>query len=174
MTLPTKLKKQIKSNFKRIWYKMAAPAPVVTGISPNEATPGTKITIRGENFGLISSDILGINILGKFWILIDLRSFKEKETVLAQICWSSWDLMEMSIHFMVWFPTTFLFPSKPKVLEKTWLSAYAGHSATENSLASSLWTYFWWWSYYIFFSCLIGIWCLLNFLTSSNGTTNIF
>jgi len=43
---------------------MAAPAPVVTGISPNEATPGTKITIRGENFGLISSDLLGINILG--------------------------------------------------------------------------------------------------------------
>ena len=47
---------------------MAAPAPVVTGISPNEATPGTKITIRGENFGLISSDLLGINILGKFCI----------------------------------------------------------------------------------------------------------
>ena len=43
-----------------------APAPVVTGISPNEATPGTKITIRGENFGLVASDLLGINILGKY------------------------------------------------------------------------------------------------------------
>ncbi len=57
------------------------PAPVVTGISPNEATPGTKITIRGkakncwqiliirfsfftgENFGTSPSDLLGINIL---------------------------------------------------------------------------------------------------------------
>jgi exocyst complex component 2 len=39
-------------------------SPVVTGISPNEATPGTKITIRGENFGTTASDMLGINILG--------------------------------------------------------------------------------------------------------------
>ena len=45
---------------------MPPPAPVVTGISPNEATPGTKITIRGENFGLVASDLLGINILGKY------------------------------------------------------------------------------------------------------------
>ena len=44
---------------------MGPPAPVVTGISPNEATPGTKITIRGENFGNLASDLLGINILGK-------------------------------------------------------------------------------------------------------------
>ena len=61
---------------------MTAPAPVVTGISPNEATPGTKITIRGENFGLISSDIIGINILGKL-VWFDLRSFEENENVLA-------------------------------------------------------------------------------------------
>ena len=44
---------------------MKPPAPVVTGISPNEATPGTKITIRGENFGTSASDLLGVNILGK-------------------------------------------------------------------------------------------------------------
>ena len=49
-----------------IFIKMPPPAPVVTGISPNEATPGTKITIRGENFGLVASDLLGINILGKY------------------------------------------------------------------------------------------------------------
>lgn len=64
---------------------MAAPAPVVTGISPNEATPGTKITIRGENFGLISSDLLGINILGKLLIIFDMCSYKVNEGVLAQI-----------------------------------------------------------------------------------------
>ena len=27
------------------------PPPVVSGISPREGPPGTKITIRGENFG---------------------------------------------------------------------------------------------------------------------------
>ena len=43
---------------------MKVPAPVVTGISPNEAHPGTKITIRGENFGGSASDLLGVNILG--------------------------------------------------------------------------------------------------------------
>ena len=43
---------------------MPAPAPVVTGISPNEAHPGTKLTIRGENFGVSASDLLGVNILG--------------------------------------------------------------------------------------------------------------
>ncbi|CAB4064857.1 EXOC2 [Lepeophtheirus salmonis] len=40
------------------------PAPIVTGISPKEATAGTKITIRGENLGVNDSDILGVLILG--------------------------------------------------------------------------------------------------------------
>ena len=43
---------------------MKAPAPVVTGIAPNEAHPGTKITIRGENFGASQSELFGVNILG--------------------------------------------------------------------------------------------------------------
>ena len=41
------------------------PPPVVTGISPKEATAGTKITIRGENLGSTPSDLLGVNILGE-------------------------------------------------------------------------------------------------------------
>ena len=49
---------------------MTPTAPVVTGISPNEATPGTKITIRGENFGTSASDLLGINILGNDILVI--------------------------------------------------------------------------------------------------------
>ncbi len=36
--------------------------PVVTGVSPKEGPPGTRVTIRGENFGNDPSDIIGINI----------------------------------------------------------------------------------------------------------------
>jgi len=35
------------------------PSPVVTGISPKEGTPGTKVTIRGENLGTSPNDVLG-------------------------------------------------------------------------------------------------------------------
>ena len=41
------------------------PPPVVTGISPKEATAGMKITIRGENLGTTPNDLIGVNILGK-------------------------------------------------------------------------------------------------------------
>ncbi len=43
------------------------PPPVVTGISPKEATAGTKITIRGENLGVTPNDMIGVNILGKVY-----------------------------------------------------------------------------------------------------------
>ena len=33
-------------------------ASVVTGISPKEGKPGTKLTIRGENFGSSPSDLV--------------------------------------------------------------------------------------------------------------------
>ena len=33
--------------------------PVVTGLSPIEGPPGTKIVIRGENFGKKSTDLIG-------------------------------------------------------------------------------------------------------------------
>lgn len=33
--------------------------PVVSGISPKEGSPGTKITIRGENLGEDKDDIIG-------------------------------------------------------------------------------------------------------------------
>ncbi|KAK6630582.1 hypothetical protein RUM43_014567 [Polyplax serrata] len=38
--------------------------PVVTGISPKEGPPGTKVTIRGENFGQRSNDLLSVIICG--------------------------------------------------------------------------------------------------------------
>lgn len=39
--------------------------PVVTGVSPKEGRPGTKITIRGENLGTGKSDIVGVYICNK-------------------------------------------------------------------------------------------------------------
>ncbi|XP_019878739.2 exocyst complex component 2 [Aethina tumida] len=38
--------------------------PVVNGISPNEGFPGTRVVIRGENFGKKSTDLVGLTICG--------------------------------------------------------------------------------------------------------------
>ncbi|KAM9308773.1 exocyst complex component 2 [Gastrophryne carolinensis] len=38
--------------------------PLVTGISPKEGTPWTKVTIRGENLGTGPSDLIGLTICG--------------------------------------------------------------------------------------------------------------
>ncbi|XP_028398981.1 exocyst complex component 2-like isoform X2 [Dendronephthya gigantea] len=43
---------------------MPRPPPVVTGISPKEGKPGTKVIIRGENFGARASDLIGLTICG--------------------------------------------------------------------------------------------------------------
>lgn len=40
------------------------PPPVVTGISPKEGPPGTRVTIRGEFLGNKQSDIIGVSICG--------------------------------------------------------------------------------------------------------------
>ena len=34
------------------------PPPQVTGISPKEGPPGTRVTIRGENLGVDSRDLM--------------------------------------------------------------------------------------------------------------------
>ena len=36
------------------------PPPVVTGVSPKEGPPGTRVTIRGENLGYGPDDITGV------------------------------------------------------------------------------------------------------------------
>ena len=36
-----------------------SPPPQVTGISPKEGPPGTRVTIRGENLGIDSRDLIG-------------------------------------------------------------------------------------------------------------------
>lgn len=43
-----------------------APAPIVTGLSPKEGPPGTRIIIRGEDFGTNPSDLIGISVKKKF------------------------------------------------------------------------------------------------------------
>ena len=48
-----------------------AAAPVVTGISPIEGVPGTKVTIRGENLGSRPEDLVG-----KVIYFFSLRSFR--------------------------------------------------------------------------------------------------
>lgn len=40
------------------------PPPVVTGISPAEGPPGTKVIIRGENLGINAKDVTGLSICG--------------------------------------------------------------------------------------------------------------
>lgn len=35
------------------------PKPVVTGLSPKEGPPGTKVTIRGEFLGARAEDLVG-------------------------------------------------------------------------------------------------------------------
>ena len=37
------------------------PPPQVTGISPKEGPPGTKVTIRGEDLGVDTRDLIGNN-----------------------------------------------------------------------------------------------------------------
>ena len=36
-------------------------SPVVSGVSPNEGQPGTRLTIRGENLGESLRDIMGVS-----------------------------------------------------------------------------------------------------------------
>ncbi|KAL8182566.1 UNVERIFIED_CONTAM: Exocyst complex component 2 [Gekko kuhli] len=43
--------------------------PLVTGISPNEGIAWTKVTIRGENLGTGSADLIGLTICGHNCIL---------------------------------------------------------------------------------------------------------
>jgi hypothetical protein len=57
----SKKNKQIQSvdfHFQNKLIKIM-PAPVVTGLSPKEGTPGTKVTIRGEYLGQRPSDLIG-------------------------------------------------------------------------------------------------------------------
>ena len=53
------------------------PRPLVTGVSPKEGYPGTKIVIRGENLGKDESDLIAVRICG---VDCTLRSKWEKDS----------------------------------------------------------------------------------------------
>jgi len=40
-----------------------AKSPVVTGISPKEGPPGTRVTIRGEHLGINPNDLTSNNTI---------------------------------------------------------------------------------------------------------------
>ncbi|RWS10702.1 Exocyst complex component 2-like protein [Dinothrombium tinctorium] len=56
--------------------------PKVTGLSPNEGPPGTKITIRGENLGKSPQDLIGLQICGVNCLMY--ADWKSSSKILAR------------------------------------------------------------------------------------------
>ena len=64
-------------------------APVVTGISPAEGPPGTRVTIRGENFGTHAKDVIGTSLFihapSYTWHLVTaVRKWCRKDSFFVQ------------------------------------------------------------------------------------------
>lgn len=59
------------------------PPPLVTGISPREGPPGTKITIRGEHLGVGEQDLAGVFVNGADCLLISEWKTDRKVIALA-------------------------------------------------------------------------------------------
>ncbi|XP_072935687.1 exocyst complex component 2 [Epargyreus clarus] len=58
------------------------PPPVVTGISPKEGPPGTRVTIRGEFLGTSVTDLIGLKICGCDCLLS--AEWKSKNKIVAR------------------------------------------------------------------------------------------
>ncbi|XP_026764058.2 exocyst complex component 2 [Galleria mellonella] len=58
------------------------PPPVVTGISPKEGPPGTRVTIRGEFLGTSAIDLIGLKICGCDCLLS--AEWKSKNKIVAR------------------------------------------------------------------------------------------
>ncbi|XP_048748841.2 exocyst complex component 2-like isoform X2 [Ostrea edulis] len=56
--------------------------PLVTGVSPKEGPPGTRITIRGENLGTDPKDLVGLNICGVNCVLT--AEWKSSSKIIAR------------------------------------------------------------------------------------------
>lgn len=69
------------------------PKPHVTGISPKEGYPGTKVIIRGENLGRDETDLVSVKICG---VDCTLRSRWEKDsriTTYTGFCMGKGDII---------------------------------------------------------------------------------
>ena len=69
------------------------PKPLVTGISPKEGFPGTKVIIRGENLGKDENDLIAVRICG---VDCTLRAKWEKEsriTTYTGLCIGKGDIV---------------------------------------------------------------------------------
>ncbi|CAG5128462.1 unnamed protein product, partial [Candidula unifasciata] len=58
------------------------PPPLVTGVSPKEGPPGTRITIRGENLGDDPRDLIGLKICGMDCLLS--AEWKSSSKIIAR------------------------------------------------------------------------------------------
>ncbi|XP_059049390.1 exocyst complex component 2 [Achroia grisella] len=58
------------------------PPPVVTGVSPKEGPPGTRVTIRGEFLGTSAFDLIGLKICGCDCLLS--AEWKSKNKIVAR------------------------------------------------------------------------------------------
>ncbi|XP_068145979.1 exocyst complex component 2 [Drosophila tropicalis] len=59
-----------------------APQPVVTGLSPKEGPPGTRVTIRGEFLGTRAQDLIGLKICGSDCLLS--AEWKSDKKIIAR------------------------------------------------------------------------------------------
>lgn len=58
------------------------PPPIVTGVSPKEGPPGTRVTVRGEFLGKTSSDLSG-----KFCLFVFFGCpFPQKQFGFRRLC----------------------------------------------------------------------------------------
>jgi len=51
---------ECKSSYGAAMHTGRRPSPQVTGISPKEGPPGTRVTIRGEHLGVDARDLTGM------------------------------------------------------------------------------------------------------------------
>ncbi len=71
-------------------------APLVTGISPKEGPPGTKVTIRGERLGKSQSDVIGLEICGVNCLLTSEWVSPNKILARTLLCKTKGDIVIMT------------------------------------------------------------------------------
>ncbi|XP_003744375.1 exocyst complex component 2 [Galendromus occidentalis] len=68
-------------------------SPKVTGLSPAEGSPGTKVTIRGENLGTGQNDLVSVSICGMDCTMFSEWKSSHKIVTRTRICSGSGDVI---------------------------------------------------------------------------------